>query len=232
MTEDFIKQFACEEGGEPGDTGYINDNSSKSEETSNKGGDNNMTEDYDSLEEVNKAVIDGELTDLGETKSLVSEYVSDTPGMAEVYLAASTLKYQELQTGENLTDYLDGENGPMAEIVGDIQEDISGVSSAVATTASNAREQISRLEDTEEELKHAYVTHMLENSEAWAEAAERNESHRETVEGYTEELEEIAQELEDVSSESFGSATDEEIREELAELRDVSGLSSPDSGSN
>ena len=55
MTEEFIKQFACEEGEEPSDTGYINDISSKPEEDSREieGGEKQMSQleqVYDALD--------------------------------------------------------------------------------------------------------------------------------------------------------------------------------------
>lgn len=53
MTQDFIKQFACDEDEEPGDTGYMNNISSKPEENSVRiNGGENMTEKEEQLQNV------------------------------------------------------------------------------------------------------------------------------------------------------------------------------------
>lgn len=215
LSKEFISFFTGEEAEE---TIYNDAISSKSGKGIN-GGENEMTEEYNNLEDVHEAVLGGDLTDVEETAELVDEYSSDDPTMSEAYLVATTLEYQALQAGEDIDT---------VEIYQDaidrVEDAGDAAKRAVQTTASNAWDQINAMEQTEEGVRDAYVTHMLDTAESFGEIAERDQGEAEDIAELNSKLESVADSLEAASPRSFQSDTHDEITEELEELERVSDL--------
>lgn len=215
LSNEFITFFTE---GEASGTIYNDAMSSKSDGNIT-GGENTMTEDYDNLEDVHEAVLSGELTDVDETADLVDEYSSDDPTMSEAYLVATTLEYQALQAGEDI-DTVD----IYQDAIDRVEDAGNAARRAVSTTATNAWGQINAMEQTEEGVRDAYVTHMLDTAESFGDIAQRDQEEAEDIAELNSRLESVADDLEGVSASRFDSDIHDEVTEELEELREVSDL--------
>ncbi|NMJ92629.1 hypothetical protein GLT81_00020 [Nanohaloarchaea archaeon] len=154
MTEDFIKQFACEEGEEPGDTGYINDISSKPKEGSHKieGGEKQMSQ----LEQVYDALNSAE-SQLDDLRDVDPSAVGAKASEFDAQVDAARNQIEEAIS--RVDDYReDAESAQEAvevysEVMDDVETAINGISSQVGGISEELDEEINQAES---QLRDAY----------------------------------------------------------------------------
>lgn len=218
IAREFIEVFT----GEGSEDSFFNNTRSKPEE-SKKGGENSMGEDYESIEDINEAVLNGEIQDVEKTAELIEQYRSDDLTMSEAYLISSTMEYQALQAGQDV-DAVEVYNNALDKV----EDAGAAAGAAVSRTARNAWDQIRAMEETEQGLRDAYVRHMLDDAEAFQKIADRDQELAEDISEENGRLETVADKLEKVSPETFDSQTHEDVTSELDELRRVAGLEDED----
>lgn len=154
MTEDFIKQFACEEGEEPGDTGYVNDITSKPEGGSTRinGGEKQMSQLEQVYDALNSA--ESQLDDLRDVDP------SAVGAKASEFDAQVTAARNQIETAiSRVDDYReDAESAQEAvevysEVMDDVETAINGISSQVGGISEELDEEINQAES---QLRDAY----------------------------------------------------------------------------
>ncbi len=154
MTEDFIKQFACEEGEEPGDTGYVNDITSKPEGGSTRinGGEKQMSQ----LEQVYDALNSAE-SQLDDLRDVDPSAVGAKASEFDAQVDAARNQIEEAIS--RVDDYReDAESAQEAvevysEVMDDVETAINGISSQVGGISEELDEEINQAES---QLRDAY----------------------------------------------------------------------------
>ena len=207
MTEDFIKQFACEEGEEPGDTGYINDISSKSREGSREieGGEKQMSQLEQVYDALNSA--ESQLDDLRDVDP------SAVGAKASEFDAQVTAARNQIETAiSRVDDYReDAESAQEAvevysEVMDDVETAINGISSQVGGISEELDDEINQAES---QLRDAYgsLQDMVENYE---------------VPDYSGPSEQVMDAIEDTTGEGS--------EERVENIREIADRLSPDEG--
>lgn len=184
------------------------------------GGENNMTEDYDSVEEVYVAATQDELFGVEELEEGLDQVFPEDPDPKDRYLATMAGAAAASHEMEGVREVA----GVIGEDVDALENAYESALTAFSITKSNARSAVSKYAEGLVEFEQTYMDHMAEAETAFTSiaysASEAEKSMRESV----NRIQDVSDGLEGLSSAGFGSARGDAVMDRLDDLQAVAEM--------
>lgn len=184
------------------------------------GGETNMTEDYESVEEVYVAATQDELFGKDEVVEGLDQVFPEDPDPKDRYLAT-------MAGAAAASHEMDGVR-EVAEVTGeDADILVSAYESALtafSVTESNATSAVSKYAEGLVEFEQTYMDHMEEAEGAFTAIAFSASEAEETIRESVDKIQNVSDGLEDLSSSSFSSAKGDAVMDRLDDLQAVAEM--------
>lgn len=185
-----------------------------------EGGENTMTADYDTMEEVYAAVSEGEIDDIHELNEVADEVMSEDPTMAEKYNEA----VMKMGFTQGIAEDLEEFAGLANEEANALVDNYRAASYTWGSSIQFARRELSAAREAHQNLVRGYKEAMNRFQDKNTAIADSASTAREQIDEATDRIIEVSKGLEGAVRPDFSSKEAEEAIEETNELMEAMGL--------
>lgn len=210
----FVKNFDIE------DFVDNSNNTSSPKPASFEGGENTMTADYDTMDEVYAAVGEGEIDDIHELNEVTEEVKSDDPTMTEnQYGVMAGLSFTG-GVAEDVEEFA----GRANEEADDLVDNYRAARRAIGSSLVSARRELSKARSANEDMIRNYNETMAMIQTKYTAIADSASTARDQIDEATDSVIEVSEGLEGRRRTDFSSEEADEAIEEIDELTEALGL--------